>query len=105
MNATYNCSGPVCHGRDAASAAGVGNLSLSSAAVAYTQLVSKQSDSASCTGKTRVVPRDPANSLLVQKLRGQTTMCGAPMPVNADEITEAELKRITDWILGGACNN
>jgi hypothetical protein len=105
MNTTYNCTGPVCHGRTEAMAASVGNLSLSSAAVAYTQLVKKVSDGSACAGKTRVVPGDPSGSLFVQKLRGTTTMCGGSMPVNADELTDAELKRITDWISGGACNN
>jgi hypothetical protein len=32
-------------------------------------------------------------------------MCGAPMPVGADQITDDELKRISDWISAGACNN
>lgn len=105
MNPTYNCAGALCHGRDAASAASVGNLSLSSASVAYMQLVKKASDSATCSGKTRVVPGDPTNSLLVQKLRGQNTTCGAAMPVNGDEIPDEDLKRITDWISAGACNN
>ena len=83
----------------------VGNLSLSSAAVAYMQLVKVDSTSNACMGKTRVVPGDPANSLLVQKLRGANVMCGGAMPVGADEITDAEQKRITDWISAGACNN
>jgi hypothetical protein len=104
-SSTYNCNGPLCHGRDPAAAASVGNLSLSSATVAYTQLVNMRSNSIMCSGKTRVMPGDPKNSLLVQKLRGENTMCGAPMPVNADQITEQELKRITDWINAGACNN
>jgi hypothetical protein len=102
---TYNCSGPLCHGRDAAGLPMVGNLSLSNAQVAYMQLVSKSSDSAMCAGKPRVVPGDAKGSLLIQKLRGDTTACGAPMPVAADEITEDQLKRIIDWINGGACNN
>jgi hypothetical protein len=105
MNSTYNCTGALCHGRDASMAMPVGNLSMSSASVAYMQLVKKASDSSACGGKTRVVPGDAANSLLVQKLRGDTTTCGAAMPVNADSITDAELKRITDWISAGACNN
>ena len=49
-------------------------------------------------GKTRVVPGDPTNSLLLQKLRGATTTCGSPMPVGGDEIPEADFKRISDWI-------
>lgn len=83
----------------------VGGLSMSSAAVAYMQLVKVASTGAACMGKTRVVPGDPTSSLLVQKLRGGTVVCGGAMPVNADEITDVDLKRITDWISGGACNN
>lgn len=105
MNSAYNCTGALCHGRDPSMASAVGNLSLMSASVAYMQLVKKASDSTTCSGNTRVVPGDPTNSLLVQKLRMQTAKCGSPMPVNADEITDDELKRITDWISGGACNN
>lgn len=104
-NATYNCTGALCHGREPAMAMAVGNLSLSSAAVAYMQLVKVDSTSSACMGKARVVPGDPMNSLLVQKLRGANVTCGAAMPVNAEEITDAELKRITDWISAGACNN
>ena len=101
---TYNCTGAPCHGRDAGLAM-VGNLSLSSVQTAYTQLVGKNSDSTMCAGKPRVVAGDPAKSLLVQKLRGDKTDCGGPMPVGADEITDDQLKRITDWISAGACNN
>ena len=103
---TNNCSGPVCHGRtDAAGLALVGNLNLSTAQIAYMQLVGKNSDSTMCAGKPRVIARDPKGSLLVQKLRADTTTCGAGMPVGADEITDDQLKRITDWISAGACNN
>ena len=104
-NATYNCAGPLCHGREPGNVAPVGDLSLSSASIAYMQLTAKTTASMSCAGKTRVVPGDPAASLLVQKLRGDTTMCGGVMPIGADEISEADLKRVTDWIKGGACNN
>lgn len=104
-NMTHNCTGALCHGREAAMAMPVGNLSLSSAAVAYMQLVKVSSDSMGCSGKTRVIPGDAAGSLLVQKLRGSTTMCGGVMPVGAEEIPEADLKRITDWINAGACDN
>lgn len=83
----------------------VGNLSFSSAAVAYMQLVEVDSTGSACMGKTRVVPGDPTNSLLVQKLRGANVMCGGAMPVGGEEINDADLKRITDWISGGACNN
>lgn len=104
-NTMYNCAGVTCHGREGAMAMTVGGLSLTSSSVAYMQLVKVASTGSACMGKTRVVPGDPANSLLVQKLRGATTMCGGTMPVNADEIPDADLKRITDWITAGACDN
>jgi hypothetical protein len=104
-NTTYNCAGPLCHGREAANAMTVGNLSFSSASVAYMQLVKVDSTGTACSGMPRVTPGDPAGSLLVQKLRSGTTTCGGVMPVGADEITDEDLKRITDWISGGACDN
>lgn len=104
-NTTYNCAGALCHGREPAMAMTVGNLSLSSASVAYMQLVKVDSTSSACSAMPRVVPGDPAGSLLVQKLRSATTTCGGVMPVGADEIAEADLKRITDWITAGACDN
>ncbi|HTU59639.1 MAG TPA: hypothetical protein VMF89_14410, partial [Polyangiales bacterium] len=104
-NTTYNCAGALCHGRETAMAMTVGNLSLSSADVAYMQLVKVNSTGMACSGMPRVVPGDPAGSLLVQKLRSSTTTCGGVMPVGADEISEVDLKRITDWISGGACDN
>jgi len=104
-NTTYNCAGALCHGRETAMAMTVGNLSLSSADVAYMQLVKVSSTSSACSGMPRVVPGDPAGSLLVQKLRSATTTCGGVMPVGADEITDVDLKRITDWISAGACDN
>ena len=64
-----------------------------------------KSNGAACTDKTRVVPGDAKNSLFFQKLRGDTTACGAPMPVNADQITDPELERIKAWINAGACDN
>jgi hypothetical protein len=94
-NTTYNCAGPLCHGRETAMAMPVGNLSLSSADVAYMQLVKVDSTGMACSGMPRVVPGDPEG----------TTTCGGVMPVGADEISEADLKRVTDWISGGACDN
>jgi hypothetical protein len=104
-NTTYNCAGPLCHGRETAMAMPVGNLSLSTADVAYMQLVKVDSTGMACSGMPRVVPGNPEGSLLVQKLRSSTTTCGGVMPVGADEISEADLKRVTDWISGGACDN
>jgi hypothetical protein len=104
-NTTYNCAGPLCHGRETAMAMSVGNLSLSTADVAYTQLVKVSSTGMACSAMPRVVPGDAEGSLLVQKLRSATTTCGGVMPVGADEITDVDLKRITDWISAGACDN
>jgi hypothetical protein len=75
--------------------------------MAYGDLVGKMSDSALCgdVARTRVMPGNAAMSLLVQKLRGDTVMCGSVMPVTGTSVTDPELARISNWINAGACNN
>jgi hypothetical protein len=47
-----------------------------------------------------VIPGDPTNSLLVQKLQG-TQQIGVLMPP-AGKLSDAEIQIIIDWILNGA---
>jgi hypothetical protein len=104
---TYMCNTPVCHGKMTGQTGSVGNLELMTKDMAYGDLVGKMSDSALCgdVARTRVMPGNAAMSLLVQKLRGDTVMCGSVMPVTGTSITDPELARITNWINAGACNN
>ena len=104
---TYMCSSPVCHGKPASGSASVGNLELMTKDIAYADLVGVKSDGVLCgdADRPRVVKGNAAGSLLVQKLRAETVMCGSVMPVTGTTITDAELARITSWINAGACNN
>jgi hypothetical protein len=56
------------------------------------------------SGLLRVVPNDPAMSLLVQKLE-QTQTCGVEMPPNSAPIEAAKLAAIRTWIMNGAMND
>ena len=70
----------------------------------YQQLVSRAS-----TGKpsaTRVIPNDPDNSYLVQKLEGAAGIIGDRMPRgNGPFLTEGQMIVIRKWISDGAPNN
>ncbi len=78
-----------------------GGLSLQSNA--YTNLVS----AAAITrrGAIRVVPGDPDNSYVVQKLEGASGISGARMPLGGPFLTEGQMLVIRRWIAIGAPNN
>ncbi len=52
-----------------------------------------------------VVPGDPANSYLMQKLLGSTGISGARMPLNGPYLDAATLQQVAAWIAAGASNN
>ncbi len=59
------------------------------------------------TGK-RVIPGDPANSYLIQKLRGTAQSVGGVatrMPLNAPPLDPATIAAIEAWIARGAPND
>ena len=80
-----------------------GNLSLSTKATAYAELVSVKAEGSACRtgGKTRVVPGDPEASLLVEKLKPGPS-CGLRMPQGGKQFTADELATVTSWIAAGA---
>jgi hypothetical protein len=96
---TRECTGGGCHGGVRAAA----NLDLS-IGKAYAALVNVTADQ--CNGsKKRVVPADPAQSYLMNKLLG-TGMCfGTQMPKANVKIPQTELDVISGWICAGAVNN
>ena len=90
----------TCH--SGSGAAGGLNLDASSA---YAALVNKDGSSA-CGIFPRVVPAQPDESLLVQKLSGDS--CGGRMPqldTSYFDRNPGELIRIRSWILAGARND
>ncbi len=53
----------------------------------------------------RVVPSDPNNSYLLQKINGTTSIVGARMPLGAAPLNGDQINLVRDWILSGAPNN
>ncbi len=69
---------------------------------AYSDLVNVAS--ANYAPYIRVHPSDPDNSVLYQKVAGNT-LFGSIMPLYADPLTEEEVWLIYDWIAQGALDN
>jgi hypothetical protein len=62
--------------------------------------------STQCTdGRELVVPGDPANSYLLQKLDGKHMCMGVRMPRFGQPLTTAQTDTIATWICQGAPNN
>ncbi len=57
---------------------------------------------AASSGGVLVVPGDPANSVLMRRLRGEG---GARMPLHFTPLSPEEVQKIVDWIVVGAPNN
>jgi hypothetical protein len=53
------------------------------------------------SGKTRVVPKSPDESLLVEKLAGSPS-CGDRMPNTGDPLPDTQQQLVKDWISAGA---
>jgi len=72
--------------------------------VAYAQLVNARVNEKA--GATRVIPSDPANSYLLDKLIGSAGIVGRRMPQNGPPyLTEGQILIIRRWIETGAPNN
>jgi hypothetical protein len=71
---------------------------LSTPALAYENLVRRPGIERD--GQYRVLPGDPADSLLVDKLRNRDVV--SQMPLGAHPLPEAQLAAIEAWITGGA---
>lgn len=88
------CAG--CHGS-------AGGLMLGSKDAAHTALMA---NSTTCMGMKRVVPNMPEMSMLIQALKGMGCRMGRPMPpMPMPMLSEADVKKISDWIAGGAKND
>ncbi|HTV00548.1 MAG TPA: hypothetical protein VMF13_08435 [Luteitalea sp.] len=62
--------------------------------------------SAQKAGAIRVIPGDPDNSYLVQKLEGHSSIVGQRMPrTSGPFLTEGQMLIIRRWIAQGAANN
>jgi hypothetical protein len=88
---------------------------LTSKAALHTDLVDQAAGGPSCGPNSgpdggpsptyiRVIPGDPENSLLYQKLAGSPP-CGDPMPPLTDPLGSEQVKLVYDWIALGAKND
>jgi hypothetical protein len=108
-----SCNGAFCHG------IGMAGLSMKSKDDAYMNLVGVAAAGPSCgtSGKLRVKPGDPDQSLLMDKIGSETPSCGDAMPIGTrfepnclsmmPEVcnTQAEIALVRDWIAAGANND
>ena len=96
---TSSCATRSCHGAEG----GRGGLVLT-ADQAYANLVNvvADNDAAKAKGKKRVVPGDPDNSFLLQKLTGPATDEGDLMPDRGQPLDPAAIAAIRTWIANGA---
>jgi len=93
--------GTTCHSSMLA-----GSLQMTTAAQAYSALVSAPAMGTACsgTGLLRVAPSDPDRSLLVQKLEAATPICGEHMPPGG-MVPAERLTQLRSWIEKGAPND
>lgn len=98
--------GNSCHGPGAGSQLTEAVLDLSETGAAYTNLLNVAAMGSQCgtASATLVVPGDPTNSLLLQKLEG-THGCGAAMPLDGAQLPNGTIPAISQWITAGAAND
>ena len=89
------CMATGCHGT------GAGALTLADTATSYANLVDVVG---ACNGMIRVIPGDPDNSVLVQKVEG-TQVCGARMPLGDVPLDSIDIANIRNWVTQDAFNN
>jgi hypothetical protein len=95
-------------------------LDMSTKVSAYWSLVDQLCAGAACSGNgnRRVVPGDPADSIMYLKITEASPPCGAQMPANrttlmesgntvfsGQPLTQDQQQLIYNWILEGAQNN
>jgi hypothetical protein len=71
--------------------------------LAYDQIVNAQVRGAGKAGAIRVIPGDPDNSYLIQKLEGTPGIVGQRMPFNGGPyLTSGQILILRRWIANGA---
>lgn len=98
---TRRCNTSVCHDADRPA----GDLSLSGSSFeVVARLVDQPAQGPECRGEGHlVVPGDSERSLFYRKLRGDSDVCGRPMPSATRLIDEVMLRSVREWIECGAC--
>jgi hypothetical protein len=107
QNILFPLCGASCHNPADPARFGLALLDLSDKDESYTNLVNAPAVGVSCeeTGRMQVVPGDPENSLLVQKLFLSPDLCGDPMPQGAALLPTETVDVVRAWIDNGAMND
>jgi hypothetical protein len=92
-----SCNFSSCHAANTAAAG------LSLAAPTFDKLVNVKSSAA--RDKLRVVPFEPDQSYLMEKLTSDKPTVGRRMPLASEPLPDEEIQLIREWIAGGALNN
>jgi uncharacterized protein (TIGR03118 family) len=95
---TLRCAG--CHNGVGTALPGVQNLTAGNSYAALVNVASIEQSTLK-----RVMPNDPANSYLIQKLEGAASITGARMPLGGPYLDQATIDQIKTWINNGAPNN
>lgn len=93
----------TCTGCHSNSSAALGNLSMGDRCTAFESLVRRPSIGPACgsdSGRIRVVPGQPDESLLVQKLVEPD--CGSRMPLGGSAVAPEKIELLRAWITRGA---
>ncbi len=99
---TPSCTNVKCHDATAS-----GSLDLREGN-SYSALVNVPAvqPAAASRGKIRVIPKDPINSFLIQKLDGTMGSDeGDPMPRKEASLVQSKIELIRQWIKKGALND
>jgi hypothetical protein len=80
-----------------------GSMNLTSTAATFAALVNVASTEQ--PDLMRVKLFDPANSYLIHKLEGASTISGSRMPLGGPFLDQATIDQVKSWILSGAPNN
>ncbi|HVU00433.1 MAG TPA: hypothetical protein VHE30_01730 [Polyangiaceae bacterium] len=104
-----NCgaNGALCH------ALAAGGFKLGSNDAIYKELLDEDAGGTECTpnaeagvpARKRVIPNDPENSLLYQKIAVDPPACGDPMPKGQPPLDPPQIQLVYDWIKAGAQND
>ena len=86
------CTASTCHG--GGPGRGAGGMALSDTATAYASLVNVLSG---CNGLVRVIPRDAANSYLLEKLQANETTTNLRIAIASDRPTRALVAAALRW--------
>jgi hypothetical protein len=103
-NAGFTCHAGTFSTLDMTTQEGAYTALYNVAAMSTNVLMEPMATDCAASGLMRVLPGDPAMSLIVQKIE-HTHTCGKEMPPNAPVMEAEKIAAIRTWIMNGAMND